>query len=43
MIVTGASLWSGLAACVLPFLPGDMLKIAVAAVMSQQIAKAVSL
>ena len=43
MIVTGASLWSGLAACVLPFLPGDGLKIAVAAVMSQQIAKDVSL
>ena len=43
MIVTGASLWSGLAACVLPFLPGDMLKIAVAAVMSQQIAKPLSL
>lgn len=42
MHVTGMDLTASLAACVLPFLPGDALKIAAAAILSGQIEKALS-
>ena len=42
MHVTGMDLPSSAAACVLPFLPGDAVKIAAAAVLSGQIEKALS-
>lgn len=42
MHVTGMDLPASMAACVLPFLPGDAVKIAAAAVLSGQIEKALS-
>lgn len=35
MYVTESSLWAGLMSCVLPFLPGDAVKIAVAALLAK--------
>jgi len=39
MLVTGASLWGGLTACVFPFIPGDLVKIALAASLSLRLQK----
>ncbi len=43
MALTGAGLWSGLVACVLPFLPGDAFKITAAAILYRQLARAVNI
>ena len=40
MILTHSTLWAGLVACVIPFLPGDAVKIALAAVLSKYLVKA---
>ena len=40
--VLGVSLWSGFIACILPFLPGDAAKIAVAALLYRYLAPAIS-
>lgn len=42
MAVTGSSLWSGLIACVLPFLPGDAVKIACAVLLCRRLWPVVS-
>lgn len=41
MISTHSTLWGGLVACVLPFLPGDAVKIAVATVLAKRLLQAV--
>lgn len=43
MITTSSTLWAGLTACVLPFLPGDAIKIALAAVLSRHLSKAIKI
>jgi len=39
MLVTGSTLWGCLTACVLPFIPGDMIKIALAAALCLRLQK----
>ena len=39
MLITGTSAWSAIAACVLPFLPGDLLKILLAAFLVRRLQK----
>jgi len=41
MIITHSTLWAGLASCVLPFLPGDAVKIAAAALLTKYLSRAV--
>ena len=43
MIVTGAGLWQSLVWCVLPYLPGDAVKILLAAELSRQLNKSIRL
>ena len=43
MVVTGSSLWAGLVSCVFPFLPGDAVKITVAALLTKYLAKALKI
>ncbi len=43
IFVTGSSLWAGLISCVIPFLPGDAIKITAAALLSKQLSKAVKI
>ena len=40
MILTHSTLWAGLVACVIPFLPGDAVKIILAAVLSKYLVRA---
>ena len=40
MLLTHTPLWASLTACVLPFIPGDMVKIALAALLARRIKKA---
>lgn len=43
MVVTGSSLWAGLISCVFPFLPGDAVKITVAALLTKYLSKALKI
>ena len=40
MILTHSTLWAGFMACVIPFLPGDAVKIILAAVLSKYLVRA---
>ncbi len=40
MVLSGNSLWVSLSYCVLPFLPGDVLKILLAALLTGRLKKA---
>lgn len=42
MILTHSTIWAALTACVIPFLPGDAVKIAVAALLVKHLPKALS-
>ena len=39
MVITGTGVWQSLVWCVLPYLPGDVLKILLAALLAQRLDK----